>query len=111
MMTLRALPSWACPGVSRICSLTGVCPGLAGLSVAPPVCTDALGPYELPSSRAHPCWRMRDNELLSYFTAACSMSARVSQCRFRASGVEGRAWPAAVSWQQRAFDSLAGLLA
>jgi hypothetical protein len=32
---------------------------------------------------------MRDAELSSCWTAACSMSARASRCRFRASGVEG----------------------
>jgi hypothetical protein len=32
---------------------------------------------------------MRDAELSAYWTAACSMSACASQCRFRASGVDG----------------------
>jgi hypothetical protein len=32
---------------------------------------------------------MRDAELSAYWTAACSMSAYASRCRFRASGVEG----------------------
>jgi hypothetical protein len=38
-------------------------PGLAGRSAAPPACTDASGPCAPPSSRALPCWRMRDAEL------------------------------------------------
>jgi hypothetical protein len=36
------------------------------------------------------------------------MRACASRCRFRASGVEGEAWPAAVSRRQRASGSLAG---
>jgi hypothetical protein len=32
---------------------------------------------------------MRDAELSACWTAACSMSAYASRCRFRASGVEG----------------------
>jgi hypothetical protein len=42
-----------------------------------------------PSSRALPCWRMRDVELSACWTAACSMSACASRCSFRASSVEG----------------------
>jgi hypothetical protein len=63
-------------------------PGLAGRSAAPPACTEGSGPCAPPSSRALPCWRMRDAELSACWTAACSMSACASQCRFRASGVE-----------------------
>jgi hypothetical protein len=88
-MTLRASPSRACPRVSRSRSLAGVRPGLAGCSVALPACTEGSGPCAPPSSRASPCWRMRDAELSACWTAACSMSACASRCRFRASGVEG----------------------
>jgi hypothetical protein len=88
-MTLRASPSRACPLVSRSRSLAGVRPGLAGRSAAPPACTEGSGPCAPPSSRALPCWRMRDAELSACWTAACSMSACASWCRFRASGVEG----------------------
>jgi hypothetical protein len=55
LMTLRASPSWACPHVSRIRSLAGARPGLAGRSAVPPVCTDASGPCAPPSSHALPC--------------------------------------------------------
>jgi hypothetical protein len=48
-----------------------------------------LGALRTPSSRALPCWRMRDAELSACWTAACSMSTCASRCRFRASGVEG----------------------
>jgi hypothetical protein len=88
-MTLRASPSWGCPRVSRIRSLTGVRPWLAGRSAASPACTDASGPCTPPSSRALPWWRMRDAELSACCTAACSISACASRCRFHASGVEG----------------------
>jgi hypothetical protein len=88
-MTLRASPSRACPRVSRSRSLAGVRPGLAGRSVAPPACTEGSAPCAPPSPRASPCWRMRDAELSACWTAACSMSACASRCRFRASGVEG----------------------
>jgi hypothetical protein len=64
-------------------------PWLEGRSAAPPACTDASGPCAPPSSRALPCWRMRDAELSSSCTGACSMSACASRCRFRASSVEG----------------------
>jgi hypothetical protein len=43
--------------------VTGVRPGLAGRSAAPPVCTDGSGPCAPPLSRALACWRMRDAEL------------------------------------------------
>jgi hypothetical protein len=43
-MTLRVSPSWACPCVSRILSLTGVLPWLDGYPVAPPAWTDASWP-------------------------------------------------------------------
>jgi hypothetical protein len=89
LMTLRASPSWACPRVPRSRSLAGVHPGLAGRSAAPPVCTEGSGPCAPPSSRALPCWRMRDAKLSACWTAACSISAYASRCRFRASGVEG----------------------
>jgi hypothetical protein len=89
LMTLRASPSWACPRVSRSRSLVGVRPGLAGRSATPPACTEGSGPCAPPSSRVLSCWRMRDAELSACWTAACSMSACASQCRFRASGVEG----------------------
>jgi hypothetical protein len=88
-MMLRASPSRACPRVSRSRSLAGVRPGLAGRSAAPPACTKGLGPCAPPSSRALPCWRMRDAELSACWTASCSMSACASRCRFCASGVEG----------------------
>jgi hypothetical protein len=88
LMTLRALPSWACLRVSRSCSLAGVRPRLAGRSAAPPVCTEGSGPCAPPSSHALPCWRMPDAELSACWTAACSISACASRCRFRASGVE-----------------------
>jgi hypothetical protein len=89
LMTLRASPSRACPRVSRSRSLAGVRPGLAGRSVAPPACTEGSAPCAPPSPRASPCWRMRDAELSTCWTAACSMSACALWCRFRASGVEG----------------------
>jgi hypothetical protein len=88
-MMLRASPSRACPHVSRSRSLAGVRLGLAGRSVAPPACTEGSAPCAPPSPRASPCWRMRDAELSACWTAACSMSACASRCRFRASGVEG----------------------
>jgi hypothetical protein len=88
-MALRASPSWACPRVSRSRSLAGVRPRLAGRSAAPPVCTEGSGPCAPPSSRALPYWRMRDAELSACWSAACSISACVSRCRFRALGVEG----------------------
>jgi hypothetical protein len=88
-MTLRASPSRACPRMSRNRSLVGVRPGLAGRSAAPPVCTEGSGPCVPPSPRVLPCWRMRDAELAACWTAAFSMSACASRCRFRASGVEG----------------------
>jgi hypothetical protein len=88
-MTLWASPSRACPLVSRSRSSAGVRPGLAGRSVALPACTEGSGPCAPPSSRASPCYRMRDAELSACWTAACSMSACASRCRFRASGVEG----------------------
>jgi hypothetical protein len=84
-MTLRASPSRACPSLSRSRSLTGVRPGWAGRSVAPPACTEGSAPCTPPSPRASPCWQMWDAEL----SAACSMSTCASRCRFRASGVEG----------------------
>jgi hypothetical protein len=64
-------------------------PWVGGPLRAPPACTDASGPCAPPSSRALPCWRMRDAELSACCTAACSMSACASRCRFRASGVDG----------------------
>jgi hypothetical protein len=88
-MTLWASPSCACPRVSRSRSLAGVRPELAGCSAAPPACTEGSGPCAPPSSRALPCWRMRDAELSACWTAACSISACASRCRFRTSGVEG----------------------
>jgi hypothetical protein len=69
--------------------LAGVRSGLAGRSATPPACTEGSGPCAPPSSRALPCWRMRDAELSACWTAACSMSDCTSRCRFRASGVEG----------------------
>jgi hypothetical protein len=74
-----SLPDWRAPWVG----------GPLRRSAAPPVCTDASGPCAPPSSRALPCWQMRDAELSSCYTAACSMSACASRCRFRASGVDG----------------------
>jgi hypothetical protein len=88
-MTLRASPSLACPRVSRIRSLTGVRPWLAGRSVVPPARTDASGPCAFSSFCALPWWRMRDAELLACCMAVCSTSAYASRCRFRASGVDG----------------------
>jgi hypothetical protein len=88
-MTLRASPSRACPLVSRSRFLASVRPGLAGRSAAPPACTEGLGPCAPPSSRALPCWWMRDAELSACWTVACSMSACTLRCRFRTSGVEG----------------------
>jgi hypothetical protein len=88
-MTLQASPSRACPRVSRSRSLAGMRLGLAGCSAAPPACTEGSGPCATPSFRALPCWRMRDGELSSCWTAACSMSVCASRCRFRASGVDG----------------------
>jgi hypothetical protein len=88
-MTLRASPSRACPRVSRSRSLAGVRPGLAGCSVTPPACAEGSAPCAPPSPHASPCWRMRDSEISACWTAACSMSACASRCRFRASGVEG----------------------
>jgi hypothetical protein len=88
-MTLRASPPRACPLVSRSRSLARVRPGLVGRSAAPPACTEGSGPCAPPSSHALPCRRMRDAELSACWTAACSMSACASRCRFRASGVEG----------------------
>jgi hypothetical protein len=64
-------------------------PRVAGRSAAPPACTGGSGPCAPPSSRALTCWRMRDAELSACWTAACSMSACASRCRFRALGVEG----------------------
>jgi hypothetical protein len=87
-MTLWASPSRALR-VSRSRSLAGVRPGLAGRSAASPAWTEGSPPCAAPSPRASPCWRMRDAELSAYCTAACSMSACTSRCRFRASGVEG----------------------
>jgi hypothetical protein len=89
LMTLRASQSWACSRVSRSRSLASVRPGLAGRSAMSPACTEHSGPCAPPSSRALPCWRMRDAELSACWTAACLMSACASRCRFRASGVEG----------------------
>jgi hypothetical protein len=86
---LRASPSRACPLVSRRRFLAGVRPGLAGRSAAPPACTEGSGPCTPPSSRVLPCWWMRDAVLSACWTAACSMSACASRCRFRASGDEG----------------------
>jgi hypothetical protein len=88
-MKLRASPSWACPRVSRSRSLAGARPRMAGRLVTPPACTEGSGSCAPPSSRALPCRRMRDTELSACWTAACSMSACASRCRFRASGVEG----------------------
>jgi hypothetical protein len=87
-MTLRASPSRALR-VSRSRSLAGVRPGLAGRSAAPPACTEGSALCAPPSPGASPCWRTRDAELSACWTAACSMSACASRCRFRASGVEG----------------------
>jgi hypothetical protein len=86
---LRASPSRAFPRVSRSRSLAGVRLGLAGRSIAPPVCTESSGPCAPPSSRVLLCWWMRDAKLSACWTAACSMSACASRCRFRALGVEG----------------------
>jgi hypothetical protein len=86
---LRASPSRVCPRVSWSRSLAGARPGLTGRSVAPLACTKGSAPCAPPSPRASPCWRMRDAELSACWTAACSMSACASRCRFRASGVEG----------------------
>jgi hypothetical protein len=88
-MTLRASPSRASPRVSRSRSLAGARPRLAGRFAAALACTEGSGPCVPPSPRALPCWRMRDAELSACWTAACSMSACASWCRFRASSVEG----------------------
>jgi hypothetical protein len=48
-----------------------------------------FGPLRAPIAPRVPCWRMWDAELSACWTAACSMSACASRCRFRASGVEG----------------------
>jgi hypothetical protein len=64
-------------------------PLVGGSLTMPPACTDVSGPCAPPSSRVFPCWQMRDAELSACCTAACSMSACASRCRFRASGVEG----------------------
>jgi hypothetical protein len=84
-MTLRASPSSALR-VSRSHSLAGVRPGLAGRPGASPAWTEGSPPC---AACAAPCWRIRDAELSASWTAACSMSACTSRCRFRASGVEG----------------------
>jgi hypothetical protein len=87
-MTLRASPS-SDLRVSRSRSLAGVRPELAGRPAASPAWTEGSPPCEAPSTRASPCWRMRDAELSTCWTVACSMRACTSLCRFRASGVEG----------------------
>jgi hypothetical protein len=69
--------------------MAGVRPGLAGRSATPSACTEGSGPCAPPSSRALPFWRMRDAELSACWTAACSMSACASRCKFRALGFEG----------------------
>jgi hypothetical protein len=87
-MTLRASPSSALR-VSRSRSLAGVRPGLEGRPAASPAWTEGSPPCAAPSPRASPCWRMCDAKLSACWTAACSMRACTSRCRFRASGVEG----------------------
>jgi hypothetical protein len=79
-------------------SLTGVRLWLAGCPAVPPSCIDASGPCAPPLSCALPYWRMRDAELLTCYTVACSMSAYASRCRFRASGVEGAGTVAVSRW-------------
>jgi hypothetical protein len=66
LMTLWESPSWAFPRASRIHSLIGARPWLAGCPAVPSAWTDASLPWALPSSRALPGWRMRDAELSAY---------------------------------------------
>jgi hypothetical protein len=70
-MALRASPSWACQRVSRIRSLAGMRPELAGHSAAPPACTEGSGPCA-PHRPTHspvdecgtPSFRLLDGRLL-----------------------------------------------
>jgi hypothetical protein len=64
-------------------------PELAGHLAASPAWTEGSPPCAAPSPRASPCWRICEAELSACWTAACSMRACTSRCRFRASGVEG----------------------
>jgi hypothetical protein len=71
------------PFLGRRASLVGGSPRRSS-------CVDrGFTPGAAPSSRASPCWRMRDAELSACWTAACSMRVCTSRCRSRALGVEG----------------------